>query len=181
MKTRMTSLFYKSKISFIAITLFLILLPRISFGQTYGTASHNVTVIVNAITVISVTPTTVPTLTIPGGATAVVTAGVDQMTVTDNTTVLKWGTNQTLRKITIYTSLASPLYTLQVLATNIVATPGTAGLAAGQFTISTLAQDLITNLAQSSGHCTLVYTGVALASKGIGTDSHTLTLTITAQ
>ncbi len=173
MRTRMISRFCKRTISSIVITLFLILLPRITFSAT--TAQHTVTVIVNAITIIQISVGTI-NLNIPGGVTAVVVAGQDQMTVTDNTSKLLWGTNSSPRKITIITNLVTQKFTLQALAMS-----PTVGTAASAATLSTTASDFITNIARSSGSATVQYTGIALASKGTGTDSHTITFTITTQ
>jgi hypothetical protein len=47
--------------------------------------------------------------------------------------------------------------------------------------LGTAPQDLILNIGRSQGSCTLRYTVTALASKGIGTDSHTITFTVTTQ
>jgi hypothetical protein len=177
MKTKTISVLHRSIYFFVIFTITSTFLSWVTFAKT---RSHNVTLTVNAVSVISVMPTTVPTLTIPTGGTAVAIAGVDQMTVTDQTTVLKWGTNSTPMKVTIATTNGSPKYTLQVVATNISSTPSGAGLAAAQFTLSTTAQNLITNIALSMGSCNVLYTGIALASQGTGNDIHSITFTITS-
>ena len=110
------------------------------------------------------------------GSTAV-TAGVDLMgPVTNTSTTLLWGFNSSLRKVTVKTSLASPKYILKVLAV-----APTAGTASSEVTLSTTAADFLTNTGRSSGSCTLQYSGYALASKGTGSDSHTITFTVAAQ
>jgi hypothetical protein len=48
-------------------------------------------------------------------------------------------------------------------------------------TLSTSAQDLLLNIGRSSGSCTLLYTGIALASQGTGNDVHVITFTVAAQ
>ncbi len=178
MKTK-TTFFFNKNIYFLALlTIIIVFLPRFAFGQTYGTANHQATVTVNVITVWTLTPGTI-NLAIPGG-TAVAVAGQDQMTVTDNSSLLKWGTNTTLKKITIQSSI-TPVYELHVLVTNIAATPGTAGTVPGEVILSLTPQDLLRDLARSSGHCTLLYTLFANASQGIGNESYSLTLTMAAQ
>jgi hypothetical protein len=181
MKTKTISIFDKSIYFLVILTITVAFLPRFAIGQVSKT--HRITVVVNPVTVMLVTVGTI-NLDIPNGATAVVIAGQDAMTVTDNTCLLKWGTNSSAKKVTIYTSLSTPIYTLKVLATNLVIN-GTilspAPQSVGEVTISPSVQDLLTNIANSSGHCTLQYTGISLASQGIGNDSHTLTLTIAAQ
>lgn len=151
----------------------------ISFGgitkvqaQAYGTASHTITVVVNTITMVSVSASSV-SMTITGTG---VIAGQDQMTVTNSSTSLLWGVNSSLKKITAETNLATPLFAMNLLA----ASP-TAGTAAPEITLSATPTDLLTNIGRSLGSCILQYTGVALASQGIGTDSHTITFTIATQ
>jgi len=141
-------------------------------GQTYGSDNHTVTVQVSTITMVSVTLGAVP-MTIPGAGVA---AGQDQMTVTDQSSQLRWGINSSLRKITVATNLAAPLFTVKVLALS-----PTQGTAASEVTLSTTAADFMLNVGRSLGNCTLQYTGIALASQGTGTDSHTVTFTAVAQ
>jgi hypothetical protein len=177
-----TTFIFKKNIHFLLIfTITAAFLPQFAFSQATNPKSHAAAVTVNAYSVITVTPGTVPTLAIPGGATAVVTAGVDNMTVTDNTTVLKWGTNSVNpMKVTIAATSISPKYTLQVLANNIAVVSGVAGTAAPQFSISTGAQSLITNIGLSSGSCNILYTGIAPASQGMGNFTYSITFTIIA-
>ncbi len=150
----------------------LVLLPGRTVSQVFGTGSHTITVTVQPITVLQVSAGIV-NLSITGSNAI---AGQDQMTITDQSSSLLWGTNSSLRKITVSTSLSVPLYTLQVAAE-----APTAGTAGTQITLSTTANDLVTNIGRSSGACGLLYTGIALASQGTGTDSHTITFTIQAQ
>jgi hypothetical protein len=171
MRTRMISLFYKSKILSVASMLFLILLPRTAFGQT--SRNHWINVTVTPVSIIRVIGGAV-IINITG---ADATAGVDQMTSAPNdASMLIWGTNSTPRKITIRTNLTPQLYTLKAEARS-----PSAGSAVGEVTLSTAAYDydFITGIGKSSGSATIRYTGIALASKGIGTDSHTITFTIT--
>jgi hypothetical protein len=108
------------------------------------------------------------------GAAAV--AGQNQMSVVDQSTTLYWGVNTTPKKITAVSNLASPKYTLQLVALN-----PTQGTAAAQSTVDNTAADLVLNIGLTKGSCTLQYTGIALASQGTGSDSHTVTFTITTQ
>lgn len=140
--------------------------------QVFGSDSHTVTVNVSTITAIQVTSGTV-NLTI-AGANAV--AGQDLMTVTNQSTSLLWGINSSLKKITVSSSLASPLFTLKILAVS-----PTQGTAAPEVTLSTMANDFLLTVGRSSGSCGLRYTGEALASQGTGTDAHTITFTVQSQ
>ena len=143
-----------------------------AYSQVFGTASNTITVIVQPITVLQLSAGIV-NLTI-SGSNAI--AGQDQMTTTDQTSSLSWGTNSSLQKITASTSLATPLYTLELVAVN-----PTSGTAASQMTLSTTAADLVLNIGRTSGSCALLYTGIALASQGTGSDAHTITFTVQAQ
>lgn len=146
--------------------------PQALRGQVYGTASHTVTVSVQPVTVMQVNGGTI-NLGI-SGSNAV--AGQDQMSVSDQTTSLLWGTNSSLQKITISTSLGAPLFTLQAQAVN-----ATVGSPNPQLTVSTAPADLLLNIGRSSGSCNIQYTGIALASQGTGSDAHVITFTILAQ
>jgi hypothetical protein len=141
-------------------------------AQVYGTGGHTVTMQVSVITSVRVTVGSV-NLNI---SSANVVAGQNQMSVTDQSTSLLWGTNSSLRKVSVSTSLAAPKFTLKLLALN-----PTVGNAAPQVTLSTSAQDLLLNIGRSSGSCTLLYTGIALASQGTGNDVHVITFTVAAQ
>lgn len=138
-------------------------------AQVYGNDFHTVTVTVATISVMQVSAGSV-SLTITGAG---VVAGQDQMTVVEQSTSLLWGTNSLNQKITVSTNLVGALFTLKLVALN-----PTRGTAMPEVVLSTTANDLLVNIGRTSGSCTLRYTGVALASQGIGTDSHTVTFTI---
>jgi hypothetical protein len=146
--------------------------PQARSQVTYATSSHTVTVVVSTITLIQVSSGVV-NLTI-SGANAI--AGQDLMTVNDQGTSLLWGINSSLKKISVNTSLAAPIFTLKLTALN-----PTQGMAAPQVTLSTTPTDLLLNIGRSSGNCVLQYTAEALASQGTGSDSHTITLTVQNQ
>jgi hypothetical protein len=152
--------------------LFFGILPNLAYSQTYGTATNRITVKVQAITVLQINAGII-NLSITGSNAI---AGQDQMMTTDQTSSLLWGTNSSLKKVTVNTSLAVPKFTLQLVAVN-----QTVGTAAAQVTLSTTANDLLTNIGRSSGSCGLLYTAIALASQGTGTDSHTITFTVATQ
>jgi len=144
----------------------------IAQAQVFGSGHHTVTVQVSPITAVAISGGSV-SLAITG-ASAV--AGQDQMSVTDQSTQLLWGINSSAKKITVKTSLAAPLFTLNLLALN-----PTQGTASAQVTLSTTAQDFLLNIGRSSGSATLRYTGIALASKGTGSDAHVITFTVATQ
>lgn len=141
-------------------------------AQFYGSDTHTINVQVAPITV----------LTVQGGTVAMnvtdasVIAGVDEMTVQDQSTRLLWGTNSNARKITAQSSLAAPLFELRLVAVG--PTRGTPG---PEMLLGTAPQDLMLDVGRSLGNCTLRYTGTALASRGVGTDIHTITFTVTTQ
>ena len=139
---------------------------------TYGSANHTVTVQVSAITVMQVSSGSV-NLNI-SAANAI--AGQDQMSVVDQSTSLLWGTNSSARKITVRSNLAAPKFTLKLLAQS-----PSVGTPAPEVTLNSVSRDFLLNIGRSMGSCILRYTGVALASQGTGTDTHTITFTIQAQ
>jgi hypothetical protein len=138
-------------------------------------SSHIAQVNVSQIAVVGVGPGAV-SLNITGVG---IVAGVNQMTVTDQTTTLSWGANTSTAKISVKTSLGSPKFTLTVQAVSITGVPSSAGISAPTVTLSTTSQDFMTGIGLKRGTCNLLYTGIALASNGTGTDSHTITFTIT--
>ena len=155
-----------------AIAMAVILLTGNAGAQVFGAGSHTVTVQVSVITAVRVTGGSV-NLNI---SSANVVAGQDQMSVTDQSTSLLWGTNSSLRKVSVNTSLAAPKYTLRLQVQN-----PTQGTAAPQVTLGTTGQDLLLNIGRSTGSCTLQYTGTALASQGTGNDVHVITFTVSSQ
>lgn len=150
----------------------LFLLVDLPVRAQYGSASHTVTVSVSSITVLQLSAGAV-NLNVSGASVA---AGQDLMTVTSDAAQLLWGTNSSLKKITVQTNLLSPQYALKIEAVN-----PTKGTAAAQVTVASVARDLMLNIGRSSGTATLRYSAEALASQGTGTDSHTLTFTIQNQ
>lgn len=156
----------------VAMILASAIVPQGAFAQLPYTRSHNVTVTVATVNIVTVSANT--TLTISSAA---VTAGVNLMgPVTNSATSLRWGFNSALRKVTVRTNLAAPKYILKVLAV-----APTQGTASAEVTLSTTATNFLINTGRSSGTCTIQYTGSALASAGLGTDTHTITFTVAAQ
>ena len=134
------------------------------------TASHTVTVTVSAINEVSISGGNV-SLAINSGSSS------GPATASDATTAdLLWSTNESNKKITVATSLATVDYPLTVEALNV--TGGTSG---GQVTLSTTAQDLVTGISLTSGTADLSYEASAAASAGVGSNAHTVTYTITAE
>ncbi len=157
----------------LTITMLLILLFRAAdvYAQL-ASDNHVVTVSVSPISAIQLTSAAV-NLDITESNSV---AGQDQMTVSDNSTQILWGTNSSAQKLTVMTDLAAPLFVLQVEATS-----ATQGTPAGPVTVSTTPADLLLNIGRSRGTCTLVYTAIVLASQGLGTDTHLITITLQAQ
>ena len=137
--------------------------------------SHAATITVSNIAVVGVSSGVV-SLSITGAGAV---AGVNQMTTTNQSTTLSWGANTSTAKISVKTSLVTQKYTLQVQAVNITGVPSSSGIAAPVVTLSTTSTDFMTGIGLKRGTCNLLYTGIALASKGIGSESHTITFTIT--
>ncbi|HWP81389.1 MAG TPA: hypothetical protein VNN76_01920 [Bacteroidota bacterium] len=157
---------------FISFIAFITLTSPDEVSAQIAMDNHTVTVSVSEITLLQVSSGSV-NLTITG-ANAV--AGVDMMSTTDQSSSLSWGTNGSLKKITVQSNLAAPLFTLKVLALN-----PTQGLASPEVTLSSAWQDFLLNIGRTSGSCTLRYTGIAYASQGMGTDTHSITFTIQTQ
>ncbi len=132
--------------------------------------NHQVTVTVTAINEVVISGGNV-TLTINSA-----TSGSDPDDAVDNTTCdLEWTTNETSKKITVATSLASQNFTLKVVAQNV-----TGGTAATEATLTTTAADFVTGIATTTGSCDLQYTASATAAQGTGSDTHTtVTYTLT--
>jgi hypothetical protein len=150
--------------------LLVVLAPLRSVNAQSWPLSHHVTVHVNTITLLRVNGGAV-ILNIDGTG---VVAGQDQMTSVDQTTSLSWALNSSNKKITVSTNLGAPKYVLKLLAVSL-----SQGAAAPEVTLSTTAKDLITGIGRTAnGSCTLKYTGVALASQGIGSDNHTITFAL---
>ena len=135
-----------------------------------NTASHTVTVQVNAINELALTGGNI-TLTV-----STATAGQEPDSVTNSTCSLAWTANQANRKITVATNLATQNFTLKVLAQSV-----TGGTAAPEATLSNMAADFVTGVSKTTGGCTLRYTASATAAQGTGSDVHTVTYTLTAE
>ncbi len=147
-----------------------LIIGLIEFCSAANNDNHQVTVTVNAINELALTGGNI-TLTINSAA-----AGSDPNDATNATCTLAWTTNETSKKITVVSSLASQNFALKVLATGI-----SGGTAAPEVTVDNSADDLVTAVATTTGGCTLSYTAQATAAQGTGSDVHTtVTYTITA-
>jgi len=147
------------------------LVPGAGIAQIASDA-HTVTVQVNPINILAVNISAV-NLTIDG---SVAVPGQDLMVVSDASTMLLWGSNSSTQKITISSSLATPQFVLRALAVSpSVGTPGP------ELVLGAVTGDLILGVGRSSGSSQIRYTGEALASQGVGTDTHVITFTVVAQ
>jgi molybdopterin-binding protein len=145
------------------------LLGLIGLAMAGDTDNHTVTVEVQAINEAAISGGNL-TLTINTA-----TAGQEPDDAVDNTTCdLAWTTNESSKKITVETDLASQNFTLKVVAQNV-----TGGTAASEVTLSTTAGDFVTGVATTTGGCDLQYTASATAAQGTGSDVHTVTYTLT--
>lgn len=133
-------------------------------------ASHTVTVTVSAINEVEISGGNVA-LAIAGSGTSGTAAASD-----DTTADLLWSTNESNKKITVATSLATVDFPLTVEAKNV-----SGGTAAAPITLSTTAQDLVTAISLTTGSADLAYEASATAAAGTGSNAHTVTYTITAE
>ncbi len=140
-----------------------------SAASAAQSASHTVTVQVNAISELTLTGGDM-TLTLNTA-----TAGGQPDSVVSAPCALAWTANQANARITVETSLASPTFTLKVVAQGL-----TGGAAAPEVTLSNTAADFITGAGNTTGACSLRYTAYATAAQGTGSDVHTVTYTLTA-
>ena len=140
------------------------------------TDSHQVTVTVSAINEIDVSDAAIA-LTITSA-----TAGSEPASDTDTSGTLVWTTNEASKKITVESDLGTVTikFTLNVLATSVSGgTAVTGGVTFDSSYTADTASDFITGVSETVGDCTLQYTASATAAQGIGTDTHTITYTIT--
>jgi hypothetical protein len=166
------SLRFQSAVLLLVLLTYLLLLPSGLIAQ----ASHNVKTTVQQLAVVSVSSGSV-SLAITGAG---VVAGMDPMTVTNQATTMSWGANTSTAKIAVKTSLAAQKYTLTVQAININGIPSSAGITAPIVTLTRTSTDFLTGIGLKRGTCSLLYTGIAHAADGVGTDTHTtITFTIT--
>ena len=152
---------------FLMTIVVLLSFAEVSFAA--ATDSHTVTVQVQVINELGISGGNV-TLTINTA-----TAGSNPTDAQDNTTSdLLWTSNESSKKVTVATDLAAPNFTLKTLAQNV-----TGGTAAAEITLSTTVSDFVTGIGSTTGNCDLQYTASTTAASGTGTDSHTITYTLT--
>ena len=154
-----------------SLVIMLVLFGMMDIVGAVTTDNHQVTVQVNAINELAISPKNNITLTI-----STATAGSEPDPVTDETCGLLWTTNETGKKITVETDLNQQDFTLKVVATSV-----TGGIAASEVNFSvvgTTATDFVTSISETVGSCTLKYTASATAAQGTGSDVHTITYTI---
>lgn len=162
----------EGKMKRISLLLIVGLLVLLSTSTVFSQANHTVQVTVTAINQVAITGGNL-TLTINSA-----TGGSNPDDATDNTTCdLLWTTNDPVtQKITVATDLAAPVFTLTVEAQVV-----SGGTAAAAVTLSTTATDFVNTIDTTVGNCDLAYTASATAAQGTGSDSHTVTYTITNQ
>lgn len=142
----------------------------VSTAHAADNDSHSVTVQVVAINELAISGGNL-ILTINSA-----TAGSDPDDATDSSTCdLVWTTNETSKKITVQTDQAAPTFELKVIAQNVVG-----GTASAEVTLSTSAEDFVTNVSTTTGSCDLSYTASATAGQGTGSDVHAVLYTVTA-
>jgi hypothetical protein len=156
--------FTKILASIVFCTLFLS-----GYAVASNTDHHTVTVTVSAINELAIAGGDV-TLTIHTA-----TAGSEPDAVNNTTASLAWTTNESSKKITIATSLASQKFTLKALAQTV-----TGGTAAEEVTVTDTPTSFVTGIATTTGGCGIKYTAQATAAQGTGSDVHTITFTLTA-
>ncbi len=133
-----------------------------------ASASHTVTVQVNAINELATSGGNI-TLTI-----STADPGVEPTAAIDVTTCgLVWTTNETSKKITVETDLGAPQFTLVAAAQAVVG-----GTAAPLVYLSTTAQDYVIGVSETVGSCNLGYGAIATTAQGTGTDVHTIIYTL---
>jgi hypothetical protein len=154
----------------VMLALCISLLIGASCSWASNTASHSVTVTVDAINELAITGGDIE-LTINAA-----TAGSNPTSVQNTACGLQWTTNEATKKITVETDQASPTFTLKALATSV-----SGGTAAAEATLSsTTPADIVTGVSTTLGNCTIRYSANATAAEGTGSDVHTVTYTITA-
>ena len=92
-------------------------------------------------------------------------------------TKLVWTSNGESRKITVESDRSGARFDLRLSAQDITAGSGTSANEVVFADNST--HDLIVGVSRSAGSCTLQFTGAASLDKGVGSETHTITYTIT--
>ncbi|NQT24495.1 hypothetical protein HQ585_04005 [candidate division KSB1 bacterium] len=128
---------------------------------------HTVTVDVTAISEVAITGGNI-TITINSA-----TAGSEPGPETDATCDLSWTTNEAAQKITVVSSIASPVYPLTVTAGTV-----SGGVTGGTCTLNTTAKDFVTGVATTVGTCDMEYSASAAVTNGTGNEAHTVTYTM---
>ncbi|MDQ1329455.1 MAG: hypothetical protein QG641_2745, partial [Candidatus Poribacteria bacterium] len=131
-------------------------------------------ILIVGISIMSSQSVSASSINVSGNATLTInsaTAGQQPGSVTNSTTTLTWNGIVANTSVAVSTNIASPKFTLKVLATSV-----DGGTAAPEVTLTTTAQTLVN--VTDNGSCTLKYTGSTTISAGVGTDIHTITFTL---
>lgn len=128
------------------------------------TANHTVTVTVSAVNEVAIT-----------GGNVSLNIGSTYAAADSTTAGLTWSTNESSKKITVASSLATIVYPLVVSATGV-----SGGTAAAAVTLTNVAQDFVTGISLTDGTAGLSYSATSTAGDGTGVEAHTVTYTILA-
>jgi hypothetical protein len=151
----------------------LALVPAAAFAQD-ASDNHRVTVRVMEIN----------TLEVRGGDLVLTLDALDPADASlfvparDESAALAWSTNGADRKITVESDLASPRYTLSVAAFDVRG--GGSALGSVVLDAANGAQDLISGISRETADAHLEYVARADVADGIGSETHTVTYTLTA-
>lgn len=129
-----------------------------------STANHTVTVTVSAVNEVAIT-----------GGNVSLNIGSTYAASDATTADLTWSTNESTKKITVASSLATIVYPLSVAATG-----ASGGTAAGTIVLTNVAQDFVTAISLTDGTANLSYSATSTAGSGTGVEAHTVTYTILA-
>lgn len=129
------------------------------------TANHTVTVTVAAVNEVAIT-----------GGNVGLDIGSSYADSDATTADLSWSTNESNKKITVESSLATIVYPLTVEAT-----AASGGTAVGPVVLTNSAQDLVTGISLTNGTANLAYSATATPADGTGVEAHTVTYTILAE
>jgi hypothetical protein len=149
--------------TFLALTVITALFTSSAWAG--DTAGHTVTVTVVPVNEVAIT-----------GGNVSLNIGSTYAAADATTADLTWSTNESDKKITVASSLATIVYPLVVVATGV-----TGGTAASAVTLSTAAQDLVTGISLTDGTANLSYSATTTAGDGVGVEAHTVTYTILAE
>jgi len=102
---------------------------------------------------------------------------LDFIPALNTSTILVWTSNGENKKITVANSLNSPKFPLKLIAEKISANKA---VGSSEVKLSDNAtRDLIVGLGRSAGRCEIRFAATAGPEHGVGSETHTITFTIT--